>query len=66
MMKCLIILYLSLDISEIIEDQIVGVSITYSRYDEPIKHFSRRTHRRILIGEKAINMVGKWQRCPKG
>jgi len=21
---------------------------------------------RILIGQKAINMVGNWQRCPKG
>ena len=66
MMRCLIILHLSLYVSEIIEDEVVRVCITYGSYEEPIKYFSRRTHRRILIGEKAINMVGNWQRCPKG
>ena len=66
MMRCLIILYLSLHVSEIIEGEIVGVYITYGRYEKPIKYFSRKTHMRILIGGKAINMVGNWQRCPKG
>jgi len=42
MMKCLIILYLSLYVSEIIEDEIVGVCITYGRYEKPIKYFSRK------------------------
>lgn len=65
-MRCLIILYLSLYVSEITGDQIVGICITYGRYEKPIKYFSRRTHRRILIGENAINIVGNWQRCPKG
>jgi hypothetical protein len=65
-MRCLIILHLSLNVSEIIEYEIVGVCITYGRYENPIKYFSRRTHRGILIGEKAINMVDNWQRCPKG
>jgi hypothetical protein len=66
MMRCLIILYLSLYFSEIIEDEVVGGYITYGRYEKPVKYFSRRTQGRILIGGNVINMLGNWQRCLKG
>jgi hypothetical protein len=64
MMICIIILYLSLYISEINEYEIVGVCITYGRAEKPTKYFSRRNHRRILSGES--DQYGNWQLCPKG
>ena len=62
-MRCLIILYLSLYVSEINEGEIVRVHITYCRDEKPIKFISSRNHRRILSGES--NQYGNWQRCPK-